>query len=182
MTEQAEQDNQDTRVEAEEAVPSVDEQLAALQEKVDENWDKYVRAAAELDNVRKRAVRDVENARKFALENFGRDLVGVIDSFEMGLEASASANADTLREGSEATLKQLLSSLERVAILPIDPAGEPFDPEFHEAISMQPSADMEPGSVLAVVQKGYSISGRLLRPARVVVSAEMPADAADDNE
>jgi len=148
--------------------------LAELQAKADENWDRYLRAAAEMENVRKRASRDVEHARKFALEGFGRELLAVKDSLEMGLEAGASADVQSLLEGSEATLKLLAVTLERFGITEVDPAGEPFDPEYHEAMTMQPSADAEPGSVLTVIQKGYSLNGRLLRPARVIVAAEPP--------
>jgi molecular chaperone GrpE len=147
-----------------------------LQARADENWDRYLRAAAEVENVRKRATRDVEHARRYALENFGRELLAVKDSLEMGLEAAESADADSLREGSAATLKLLATTLERFGVSEIDPEGEPFDPEQHEAMTMQPSADVEPGSVLTVIQKGYSLNGRLLRPARVVVASE-PADA-----
>jgi len=156
---------------------SASELLAEAQVKAAENWDRYLRAAAEMDNVRKRAARDVEHARKYALENFGRELLAVKDSLEMGLDAAGSADADALREGSEATLKLLTGTLERFGVEEVDPEGEPFDPELHEAISMQPSADVEPGSVLNVVQKGYTLNGRLLRPARVVVAAEAPAEA-----
>jgi molecular chaperone GrpE len=148
--------------------------IEELKAKADENWDRYLRAAAELDNVRKRAVRDVENARKFALENFGRDLLDVRDSLEMGLAAADSADAEALREGSEATLKLLETVMERFGVEQIDPEGEPFDPELHEAMTMQPSADAEPNSVLTVIQKGYSLNGRLLRPARVIVAAALP--------
>jgi len=145
--------------------------VAELQAKADENWDRYVRAAAELENVRKRAARDVENARKFALERFGKELLAVKDSLEMGL-AVENADEASLREGSEATLKMLATTLERFGIAEIDPLGEPFDPEFHEAMTLQPAPDAEPGSVLTVIQKGYSLNGRLLRPARVIVVAE----------
>ena len=148
--------------------------LDALRAKADENWDRYLRAAAELENVRKRAVRDVENARKYALENFGRDLLDVRDSLEMGLAAADSADANALREGSEATLKLLQTVMERFGVEQIDPEGEPFDPELHEAMTMQPSAEAEPNSVLTVIQKGYSLNGRLLRPARVIVAAALP--------
>ncbi len=151
--------------------------LAAAEAKAAENWDRYLRAAAEIENVRKRAVRDVENARRFALESFGRELLAVLDSLEMGIDAAGSA--DALREGSEATLKLFTGTLQRFGIETVYPEGEPFDPEFHEAMTMQPTADVEPGSVLTVVQKGYSLNGRLLRPARVVVAAELP-DASDD--
>jgi len=137
-----------------------------------ENWDRYLRTAAELENVRKRAIRDVENAHRFALERFGRELLAVRDSLEMGLAAAESASVESLLEGSEATLKILGVTMQQFGIEVVDPAGEPFDPEFHEAISMQPSDDVEPGSVAIVVQKGYSLNGRLLRPAMVVVAAD----------
>ena len=149
---------------------------AELQAKVDDNWEKYLRAAAELENVRKRAARDVENAHKFALERFAGELLAVLDSLEMGLAAGEDADVDTLLQGKEATLKQLTSIMERFGVEELDPQGEPFDPAMHEAMTMQASADVEPGSVLTVFQKGYALNGRLLRPARVVVAAE-----AEDN-
>lgn len=145
--------------------------LAELQAKVDENWERYVRAAAETENVRKRAARDVENAHKFALERIGKELLGVKDTLEMGLAAEG-VSVESLIEGSEATLKLLGSVLERFGIAEIDPEGEPFNPEFHEAISMQPSETVEPNSVVKVVQKGYTLNGRLLRPAMVIVASE----------
>ena len=165
----------------EEASPEseAEAQLAALQAKADENWDRYLRAAAEVENVRKRASRDVEHARKFALESFGKELLAVKDSLEIGLTAGESADAESLREGSAATLKLLATTLARFGIEEVDPEGEPFDPELHEAMTVQPSADVEPGSVLTVIQKGYALNGRLLRPARVVVAAE-PAEKAGD--
>ena len=152
---------------------------AELQAKADENWERYLRAAAEVENVRKRAVRDVEHARKFALENFGRELLAVKDSLEIGLAAGESADADSLLAGKQATLNLLTTTLERFGVAEIDPEGEPFDPELHEAMTVQPSADAEPGSVLTVIQKGYSLNGRLLRPARVVVAAEPPEPSAE---
>lgn len=153
--------------------------IAELQAKADENWDRYLRAAAETENVRKRASRDVEHARKYAVESFAKEMLAVRDSFELGIDAADSADAEALVTGSQATLKLLTSALERFGISEVDPVGEPFDPELHEAMTMQPSADAEPGSVLMVVQKGYAINGRLLRPAMVVVAAEAPA--ANDN-
>ena len=155
------------------------EALALAEAKAAENWDKYLRAAAETENVRKRAQRDLENARRFALESFTRELLAVRDSLEMGIEAADSADADALLEGKQATLKLLTTTLERFGVEQLDPVGEPFDPEYHEAMTMQPSADVEPGSVLTVIQKGYSLNGRLLRPARVVVAAEPPAETTD---
>jgi len=151
-----------------------DARLAEAEARATENWDRYLRAAAELENVRKRATRDVEHAHKYALENFGRELLQVKDSLELGIAAGESADAAALLEGSEATLKLLSATLERFGITEVDPQGEPFDPQIHEAMTMQPSAEAEPGSVLTVIQKGYEINGRLLRPARVIVASEMP--------
>lgn len=149
--------------------------LAEARAKAEENWDRYLRAAAEVENVRKRAAKDVDKAHRFALENFGRDLLAVKDSLEMGIDAAGKADVATLLEGKEATLKLLTSTLERFGIEELNPVGEPFDPEFHEAMTMQPSNDAEPGSVLAVVQKGYVLNGRLLRPAMVIVAKEPEA-------
>lgn len=149
-----------------------DDEFEVLKAKADENWDRYLRAAAELENVRKRAEREVSSARKFAIERFSSDLLEVRDSLEMALAAGPDADAASLREGNEATLKLLTATMQRHGLVEVDPQGEPFDPEMHEAMTMQPSADAEPGSVLTVFQKGYSLNGRLLRPARVVVAAE----------
>lgn len=162
--------------EAEAGSPAAEE-IAALKASVDENWDKYLRAAAELDNVRKRAARDVDNARKFALERFCTELLAVRDSLEMGLAAAGEAEQAALREGSEATLKILTTTMERFGVVELDPQGAPFDPQEHEAMTMQASADAEPGSVLTVIQKGYLLNGRLLRPARVIVASEPPEGA-----
>ena len=145
-------------------------EIEALQAQANENWDKYLRAMAELENVRKRASRDVQNARKYALEPFARELLDVRDSLELGLSAAAGGDGDAVREGFEATLKQLSATMARFGIEEIDPHGEPFDPQQHEAMTMQPTADAEPGTVLTVFQKGYALHGRLLRPARVVVA------------
>ena len=177
VVEEAPEDAQTNGAEAEleaiseDSAPSPEEALAELQAKADENWERYLRASAEVENVRKRAGRDVENAHKFALERFGKELLGVKDTLEMGL-ALESVSVESLLEGSNATLKLLAGTMERFGIVEVDPAGEPFDPEFHEAISMQPSDDVEPGSVVIVVQKGYTLNGRLLRPAMVIVAAE----------
>lgn len=148
------------------------EDLDSEKARADENWDKYLRAAAELENVRKRAARDVENAHKFALERFSSDLLAVCDSLEMALTTGEEADIKSLREGNESTLKLLASVMQRFGVEELDPAGEPFDPERHEAMTMQPSETAEPGSVLSVFQKGYALNGRLLRPARVVVAKE----------
>ena len=170
-------DNPETVADHQEDVEQTEESevtLDELQARADQNWDRYLRAAAETENVRKRSVRDVEHARRYALEAFAKEMLTVRDSFEMGIEAAATADAASLVAGSAATLKLLTTTLERFGISEVDPLGEPFDPELHEAISMQPSADAEPGSVLLVAQKGYALNGRLLRPAMVVVAAQTP--------
>jgi molecular chaperone GrpE len=154
------------------------DELAAARQAAEENHNKYLRLAAEMENLRKRTVRDVEHARKFGVEQFAADILAVIDSLEMGLEAAPTASMDSLLEGQTATYKLLLGAIEKSGIEAIDPEGEPFDPQMHEALTMQPSDTAEPGSVLAVVQKGYQLNKRLLRPARVVVARE-PDDSAE---
>jgi molecular chaperone GrpE len=144
--------------------------LAAAENRALESRDLYMRALAELDNVRKRASRDVEQAHKFALERIAHDLIGVKDSLELGL--ASAAGADKLREGTEATLKLLSKALEKAGLSEIVPQGEQFNPELHEAMMMQPSAEHVPNSITQVVQKGYQLNGRLLRPARVIVAKE----------
>ncbi len=168
-----------TKVDAGE--PDADTAIAELKALADENYDKYLRAAAELENVRKRATRDVENAHKFALERFCSELLAVKDSLEMGLAAADKADAQSLLEGKKATLKLLTATMERFGVVELDPEGVPFDPQEHEAMTMQPSADVEPGSVLTVFQKGYALNGRLLRPARVVVASGPTDKPVDGN-
>jgi molecular chaperone GrpE len=160
--------------------------LASLQESVSqaeamarENWNKYLRAVAELENVRKRASRDIEQARRFGVERLAGELLPVLDSLEMGLEAGTNASAESLLEGKRATLRLLRSALERFGVEEVAPVGQPFDPQLHEAISIQPVAGQAPGAVVAVVQKGYQLNGRLLRPARVVVSGSSPEPDAE---
>lgn len=144
--------------------------LAAAEARALEHKDLYLRALAELENVRKRASRDVEQAHKFAVERFANDLVGVKDSLELGLVSEGSVEA--LRAGSEATLKLLAKAFERAGVQEIIPEGQPFNPELHEAMVSQPSAEHVPNTVLQMVQKGYQLNGRLLRPARVIVSRQ----------
>ncbi|MDV7210543.1 molecular chaperone GrpE [Azotobacter beijerinckii] len=154
-------------------VQALEEQLAAAQ-------DQSLRAVAELQNVRRRAEQDVEKAHKFALERFAQDLLGVVDSLERGVELSDPADESIrpMREGMELTLKMFHDVLKRYQLEQLDPHGEPFNSEHHQAIAMEESASAEPGSVLKVFQKGYLLSGRLLRPAMVVVS-KTPAPASD---
>lgn len=145
--------------------------LESARREAEENRDRYLRAAAELDNVRKRAQRDVERVHKYGLEKFAGELLTVRDSLEMGLAAGAAeeATVETLREGTVVTLKQLDGVLEKFGVSEIDPAGDQFNPELHEAIAAI-EADAEDGSVVEVIQKGYQINGRLIRAARVVVA------------
>ena len=145
--------------------------LEAAQARALESKDLYLRALAELENVRKRTARDVEQAHKYAVDRFANDLIGVKDSLELGL-ASGTATAEALRAGTDATLKLLGSAFEKAGISEIAPEGERFNPELHEAMVSQPSAEVPPGTVLQVIQKGYQLNGRLLRPARVIVSRE----------
>ena len=147
-------------------------QLEEAQQKAEENWNNFLRARAELDNVRRRAERDLEQAHKYGVEKMAAELLPVKDSLEMGVAAAREASVDVtkLREGSELTLKMLNQVLERFAIAEVNPLGERFDPTRHEAMAAQPSAEHEPNTVLQVVQKGYLLNDRVLRPAMVVVS------------
>jgi molecular chaperone GrpE len=157
-------------------------EVERLQTELEAARERHLRAAAELDNLRKRAAREQDNARQFAIERFAAELLGVVDSLEMGVDAGPEASAEALREGGEATLRLLQKTLEQFGVAVVAPEGEPFDPQLHEAIATQPSPTAEPGSVLTVVQKGYCLNGRLLRPARVIVAAEQPAGPADGGD
>lgn len=152
------------------ALAQAQAELAALQAKNAELADQYLRAQADMQNTRRRAEDEVAKARKFALESFAESLLPVTDSLEAGL-AHKDASAEQIREGAEATLRQLKSALERNRIIEINPApGSKFDPHQHQAISMVP-AEQEANTVVSVLQKGYSIAERVLRPALVTVSA-----------
>jgi molecular chaperone GrpE len=150
-----------------------DSVVAALERKAAEHWEQYLRTAAELENLRRRAAREVENARKYGIERLADRLLPVRDSLEAGIGA-ATADASVLLEGTRATLRLLDQALEGAGIRAVDPHGEPFDPNQHEAIGMRAAPDVEPGTVVEVVQKGFQIQDRLLRPARVLV-AQAPA-------
>ena len=144
--------------------------LAAAEAKATENRNSYLRAVAEMDNFRKRSEREIENARKFAIERFAQELVTVGDALEAGINAGAANPGPALLEGAQATLRQLHRAFDKGGIKIIDPAGQPFDPEWHEAMTVQESREHPANTVLSVIQKGYSLNGRLLRPARVIVS------------
>lgn len=144
--------------------------LLALQAKNQDLAEQYLRAQADMQNTRRRAEEEVAKARKFALESFAESLLPVCDSLEAGL-AHKDQGVDTIREGAEATLRQLKSALERNRVVEINPAvGARFDPHQHQAISVVP-AEQEPNTVVSVLQKGYSIADRILRPALVTVTA-----------
>ena len=144
--------------------------LAAAEARATENRNSYLRAVAEMENFRKRSEREIENARKFAIERFAQELVTVGDALEAGINAGAATPGPALLEGAQATLRQLHRAFDKGGIKIIDPAGQPFDPEWHEAMVAQESGDQPANTVLSVIQKGYSLNGRLLRPARVIVS------------
>lgn len=152
------------------------QELALLLEdartKADEHWDRCLRLQAELDNLEKRSRRDLENAHKYALEKFSSELLAVKDSLEMGLAAADQENVDgaKLKEGTELTLRMLSTVMEKFNIREVDPEGQCFNPEFHQAVSTQAREDMEPNMVVTVVQKGYLLNDRLIRPAMVIVS------------
>ena len=147
----------------------IQEQLEAALKKADENYELYMRSQAELENSKRRADKNVENAHKFALEKFSLELLAVKDSLELGLSAE-DADAGKLKEGTELTLKMLTQVLEKFSIYAVDPLGETFDPNLHQAMSMQESTEHEPNTVIAVMQKGYLLNDRLIRPAMVMVS------------
>ena len=160
----------------EDEVETLRESLAGLEAELEAARDQALRARAEAENTRRRASRETENARKFALERFVSALLPVIDSFERAVEAAAAAGAEqSVIEGIELSLKLLMGALEGAGVRVVDPAGEPFDPEFHEAMSMVTEPDMEPGSVARVIQKGYVLNERLVRAAMVMVVQASPA-------
>jgi len=148
---------------------SLEAQLEAAQAKASENWQQFIRAKAEMDNLRRRNAKDVENAHKYGIEKFVNELLPVMDSMSLGL-AAEDASAESLREGMELTMNMLVKMMEKLGIEEIDPLNEKFDAEKHQAMSMQPNADVEPNTVIAVMQKGYSLNERLIRPAMVMVS------------
>jgi molecular chaperone GrpE len=157
--------------------PSREELGALLNEaraKAEDNWNQLVRARADMENLRRRQQKELENAHKFALERFVEALLPVKDSLELGLSAAAEGPADVekLREGTELTLKLLRDVMEKFHVAEVDPQGTPFNPELHQAMSIQPRDDVPPNTVVSVVQKGYTLNGRLVRPAMVMVSQQ----------
>jgi len=155
---------------------SHDELLLTLQDaraKADEHWNQLLRARAELENYKRRAERELENAHRYGLEKVAKELLPIKDSMELGLAAAEGVGDDSqkVKEGIELTLKMFDSLMNKIGITEINPVGEKFNPEFHQAMTMQEAPDREPNTVLTVYQKGYLLNDRLIRPAMVVVSA-----------
>ena len=154
------------------------EEIETLRREAEEHWNNYLRAVAELDNYRKRSARELDNARRYGAERLAQAMLPVRDSMEAALASAESVDMETLLEGERATLRLLDQALESVGISEIDPQGETFDPTKHEAMTMQPTHEVPPNTGVMVIQKGYELHDRLLRPARVIVAASPPqADA-----
>ena len=151
-------------------------QMTALLEdaraKADDHWDQLLRSRAEIENLKRRQAIELERAHKFALDSFVRELLPVRDSLELGQSAALddAADLDKLREGTELTLRLFSRVMDKFGVVAVDPQGEPFDPEFHQAMTVQPRDDVPANTVLSVVQKGFLLNGRLVRPAMVIVS------------
>jgi molecular chaperone GrpE len=148
------------------------QQLAVARADAESLRDQMLRIRAEMENLRRRHAAELEKAHKYALDSFVRELLQVRDSLELGRDASLAEGADIakLREGMELTLKLLGDVMDRFGVAPVDPIEQAFDPELHQAMSIQPRSDLAPNTVVAVMQKGYTLNGRLVRPALVMVS------------
>lgn len=153
---------------------SLDEQLAKAQEEVSKNWDKVLRLQAEIENLRKRTLRDVENASRGSIERVIMEMLPILDSFELGLDLKTETIDEykTFKEGQEASMMLMNSLFNKLSIETIDPSEMRYDPGLHEVISTQEDDSVEPGYIIKVIQKGYRLKERLLRPARVIVRAE----------
>lgn len=161
-------------------ITELEQALEKAENTIKEQKDSVLRARADMENARKRAEAEVDKARKFALERFAGELLTVVDNLERALQVADASNdaVKPLVEGVELTHKSFISTIEKFGIQVIDPQGESFNPDLHQAMSMQESAEVEPNSVIAVMQKGYQLNGRLLRPAMVMVS-RAPEDGVD---
>lgn len=166
----AEQPSEEGNEEGKHEEPSVHMLLEDARSKADEHWNEVLRLRADMDNLRKRTERDIDNARKYALERFVDSLLGVADSLDLGLKACMEATeVEPLQKGTEIMYNQFFQTLERYGVKAIDPQGQAFNPDLHQAISMLPG-ETEPNTVLQVLQKGYQLNERILRPALVIVS------------
>lgn len=170
--EQSENVEQQEVSETQQKIYELENALSEAQAQIKDQQESVLRARADMENARRRAEAEVEKARKFALERFAGELLPVIDNLERAILAGDGENeaVKPLLEGVDMTLKSFVSTIEKFGLTPLDPQGEAFNPELHQAMSMQESADHEPNTVMAVMQKGYQINGRLLRPAMVMVS------------
>lgn len=154
------------------SIESLQQQLEAAQQQAATNLDKALRVQAEMENLKRRVQKDLDDERKYGLTKIAKELLSVVDSLELGIQAATSDLPEVvkLREGSELTVKQFEAVFGKFNIEAIDPTGQPFNPELHQAMVMQPSSMVEPGCVINTFQKGYVLNGRLLRPAMVVVA------------
>jgi molecular chaperone GrpE len=168
-------------------IQELQQELAAAEQKAQENWDKAVRTLAEMENLKKRTQKDLEDTHKYALNSFAKELLPVLDSLELGLQAATGESEEVkrFREGSELTIKQFETVFAKFNVVTVNPVGQPFNAEQHQAVLMQEDERAIPNSVINVFQKGYLLNGRLLRPAMVVVAKapEKPAKkTSEDNE
>lgn len=169
--EAAEDDNLADLSDEERKIVELEKALEDAEVKAAENMDLALRTKAEAENIRRRSENEVSNARKYAIEKFAEELLAVVDSLEQGLQAKAEhEESKAMKEGMELTLKMTLSTLKKFGVEQLNPVEEVFDPQLHEAMTMVPSPDHEKNTIIDVFQKGYSLNGRIIRPARVVVA------------
>jgi molecular chaperone GrpE len=169
-------------LELEPTIEDLQDALANAEQKAQDNWDKAVRTMAEMENLKRRTQKDLEDAHKFALTNFAKEMLSVLDSLVLGLQAATgdSEEVQKFREGSELTIKQFEAAFARFKIETLDPVGQAFNAEHHQAVMVQEVDGAEPNSVVTVFQKGYLLNGRLLRPAMVVVAKAAEKPLADN--
>lgn len=179
--------NLDEPLSQEKLIAELQLELAAAEQKAQENWDKAVRTLAEMENLKKRTQKDLEDAHKYALNSFAKELLPVLDSLELGLQAATgdSDEVKKFREGSELTIKQFEAVFNKFNVVTLDPKGQAFNAEQHQAVLMQEVDNADPNTVVNVFQKGYMLNGRLLRPAMVVVAKspeKTEKNPAEDNK
>lgn len=171
---------------AELTLAGLQQELTLAQQQVTANLDKALRVSAEMENLKKRVQKDLDDERKYGLSKFAKELLSVLDSLELGLRATTGDSPEAVkhREGIELTIKQFEAVFAKFNIEAIDPTGQAFNPELHQAMAMQPTSSVEPGTVITAFQKGYVINGRLLRPAMVVVAKaeDKPAESSKIDE
>tara|TARA_B110000438_G_scaffold263555_1_gene275621 strand:+ start:67 stop:642 length:576 start_codon:yes stop_codon:yes gene_type:complete len=166
--------NQDNEEIIDENLEQIIDPLVSAQDEAKENWDRVIRLQAEIENLRKRTFKDIENASRGSIERVIQEILPVIDSFELGVKVDTSTKegVETFIEGQTSTFKLLKSVLEKLSIETIDPKDMQYDPSFHEVITMAEDKNVKPGYIIEVIQKGYKLQQRLLRPARVIVSSD----------